>query len=70
MQAATLTRLTGQRKPAADRSCGDSGRPAADWTNTTIIRGDPAAAVRELKEQGDGPLPANAVPEGNPCRRR
>src|SRR5215467_9106379 len=29
---------------------------AADWTNTTIIRGDPAAAVRELKQQGDGHL--------------
>jgi dihydrofolate reductase len=26
---------------------------AADWTNTMIIRGDPVAAVRELKEQGD-----------------
>jgi dihydrofolate reductase len=26
---------------------------AADWNNTTIIRGDPVAAVRELKEQGD-----------------
>jgi hypothetical protein len=28
----------------------------ADWTNTTIIRGDPAAAVQELKQQGDGHL--------------
>jgi dihydrofolate reductase len=26
---------------------------AADWNNTTIIPGDPAATVRELKEQGD-----------------
>lgn len=26
---------------------------AADWNNTTIIPGDPVAAVRELKEQGD-----------------
>jgi dihydrofolate reductase len=26
---------------------------AADWNNTTIIPGDPAAAVRELKQQGD-----------------
>ena len=26
---------------------------AADWTNTTIISGDPVAAVRNLKEQGD-----------------
>jgi dihydrofolate reductase len=26
---------------------------AAHWNNTTIIRGDPVAAVRELKEQGD-----------------
>jgi dihydrofolate reductase len=26
---------------------------AADWNNTTIIHGDPAAAVRELKQQGD-----------------
>ncbi|MGH3169935.1 MAG: dihydrofolate reductase family protein [Trebonia sp.] len=25
----------------------------ADWNNTTIVPGDPAAAVRELKEQGD-----------------
>jgi dihydrofolate reductase len=25
----------------------------AEWNNTTIISGDPAAAVRELKEQGD-----------------
>jgi dihydrofolate reductase len=25
----------------------------ADWNNTTIIPGDPVAAVRELKEQGD-----------------
>jgi len=29
---------------------------AADWTNTTIISGDPVAAVRELKQQGDGHL--------------
>jgi len=29
---------------------------AADWNNTTIIPGDPAPAVRELKEQGDGHL--------------
>ncbi|WP_419995810.1 dihydrofolate reductase family protein [Streptomyces boninensis] len=28
----------------------------ADWNNTTIISGDPAPAVRELKEQGDGHL--------------
>jgi dihydrofolate reductase len=26
---------------------------AADWNNTTIIPGDPVAAVRDLKEQGD-----------------
>jgi dihydrofolate reductase len=26
---------------------------AADWNNITIIPGDPVAAVRELKEQGD-----------------
>lgn len=26
---------------------------AADWNNTTIISGDPVAAARELKEQGD-----------------
>jgi len=26
---------------------------AADWNNTTIIPGDPVAAVRQLKEQGD-----------------
>jgi len=26
---------------------------AADWNNTTIIAGDPVAAVRDLKEQGD-----------------
>ena len=26
---------------------------AADWNNTTIISGDPVAAVRELKQQGD-----------------
>jgi dihydrofolate reductase len=26
---------------------------AADWANTTIIPGDPVAAVRELKDQGD-----------------
>jgi dihydrofolate reductase len=26
---------------------------AADWNNTRIIPGDPVAAVRELKEQGD-----------------
>jgi dihydrofolate reductase len=25
----------------------------ADWNNTTIIPGDPVAAVRELKQQGD-----------------
>ena len=25
----------------------------ADWSNTTIIPGDPVAAVRELKQQGD-----------------
>jgi dihydrofolate reductase len=25
----------------------------ADWTNTTIISGDPVAAVQELKQQGD-----------------
>jgi dihydrofolate reductase len=25
----------------------------ADWNNTTIVPGDPVAAVRELKEQGD-----------------
>jgi dihydrofolate reductase len=29
---------------------------SADWNNTTIIPGDPVAAVRELKEQGDGHL--------------
>jgi len=29
---------------------------AADWNNTTIIPGDPVAAVRELKEQGEGHL--------------
>ena len=29
---------------------------AADWTNTTIVRSDPAAAVQELKQQGDGHL--------------
>ena len=29
---------------------------AADWNNTTIIPGDPVAAVQELKEQGDGHL--------------
>jgi dihydrofolate reductase len=29
---------------------------AVDWNNTTIIPGDPVAAVRELKEQGDGHL--------------
>jgi dihydrofolate reductase len=29
---------------------------AADWNNTTIISGDPVAAVRELKQQGDGHL--------------
>ncbi|MCP2336039.1 dihydrofolate reductase family protein [Actinomadura rupiterrae] len=28
----------------------------ADWNNTTVVPGDPAAAVRELKEQGDGHL--------------
>jgi len=26
---------------------------AADWTNSVIIPGDPVAAVRELKDQGD-----------------
>src|SRR5262250_1627176 len=26
---------------------------AAGWNNTTIIPGDPVAAVRELKQQGD-----------------
>ena len=26
---------------------------AADWNNTTIVSGDPVAAVRELKEHGD-----------------
>ena len=26
---------------------------AADWNNTTIIPGDPVAAVHELKQQGD-----------------
>jgi dihydrofolate reductase len=26
---------------------------AADWNNTTIIPGDPVAAARELKQQGD-----------------
>jgi dihydrofolate reductase len=29
---------------------------AADWNNTTIISGDPVAAVQELKKQGDGHL--------------
>ena len=29
---------------------------AADCNNTTIIPGDPVAAVRELKDQGDGHL--------------
>ena len=29
---------------------------AADWKNTTIIPGDPVAAVRELKERGERPL--------------
>jgi dihydrofolate reductase len=29
---------------------------AADWNNTTIIGGDPVAAVRELKQQGDRQL--------------
>jgi len=28
----------------------------ADWNNTTIVSGDPVAAVRELKTQGDGDL--------------
>jgi dihydrofolate reductase len=28
----------------------------ANWTNTTIVRGDVATAVRELKEQGEGDL--------------
>ena len=27
---------------------------AANWNNTTIIPGDPAAAVRELKQHGTG----------------
>ena len=26
----------------------------AEWTNTTLVKGDAAAAVRELKRQGDG----------------
>src|SRR5262245_22144625 len=26
----------------------------ATWTNTTIVRGDVATAIRELKERGDG----------------
>ena len=26
---------------------------AADWTNTAVIPGDPVAAVRQLKQQGD-----------------
>ena len=30
-----------------------SSLTAASWNNTTIIPGDPVAAVRELKEQGD-----------------
>jgi dihydrofolate reductase len=29
---------------------------AADWANTTVVPGDAATAVRELKEQGDGHL--------------
>jgi len=29
---------------------------AADWNNTTIIPGDPVAAVQELKQQGGGQL--------------
>jgi dihydrofolate reductase len=29
---------------------------AAGWNNTTIIGGDPVAAVRELKQQGEGHL--------------
>lgn len=29
---------------------------SADWANTTIVSGDAVAAVRELKEQGDGDL--------------
>jgi hypothetical protein len=29
----------------------------AHWNKTTIISGDPVAAVRELKEQGDHPRP-------------
>jgi dihydrofolate reductase len=33
-----------------------SALTAADWNNTTIIPGDPVAAVRELKRQGDGHL--------------
>jgi len=28
----------------------------ADWNNSTIVSGDAASAVRELKEQGDGHL--------------
>src|SRR5262249_40079564 len=28
----------------------------ATWTNTTIVRGDVATSIRELKEQGDGDL--------------
>ena len=28
----------------------------ADWNNSTIIPGDPVAAVRDLKQQGDGHL--------------
>jgi dihydrofolate reductase len=28
----------------------------ADWNNTKLISGDPVAAVRELKQQGDGHL--------------
>jgi dihydrofolate reductase len=29
---------------------------AAGWNNTTIVGGDPVAAVRELKQQGEGHL--------------
>ena len=34
---------------------------AADWNNTTIVPGDPVAAVRELKGQGDGHLVTTAM---------
>ena len=33
-----------------------SSLTAADWNNTMIIPGDPVAAVRGLKEPGDGHL--------------